>query len=85
MEEDVIKALEILRPESGRHGMPSVPTTGLATLRLDGFVSVEAEGFMEGTLTTRPYHWNAKALHVNVHACGGTGSAGGTGGTGGWP
>ena len=57
---------------STRHGVSSIPSTGLATLRLDGFVSVEAEGFMEGNLTTRPYHWEARALHVNVQAQGGT-------------
>ena len=32
--------------ESGRHGRESRPTLGLATLRLDGFVSVETSGFM---------------------------------------
>jgi hypothetical protein len=54
-----------------RHGVKSSPYTGLATLRLDGFVSVESEGFMEGTLTSRPHHWKAEALHVNVQAMGG--------------
>ena len=54
--------------ESGRHGKPSLPAIGLATLRLDGFVAVRAEGFMEGTLTTRPHHWKARALHLNVDA-----------------
>ena len=46
----------------------STPQLGLATLRLDGFVSVEAEGFMEGSLTTRPHHWKASELRVNTQA-----------------
>ena len=50
------------------------PTSrGLATgfpvclaLRLDGFVSVETVGFMARTLVTRPHHWNAAEVRVNV-------------------
>jgi hypothetical protein len=43
---------------------------GLATLRLDGFVSVEAEG--EGSLTTRPIVFFADTLVVNANAEGGS-------------
>ena len=39
---------------------------GLATLRLDGFVSVETEG--EGTLTTRPLVFLGDTLLVNANA-----------------
>ncbi|MBN64778.1 MAG: hypothetical protein CME20_25750 [Gemmatimonadetes bacterium] len=53
---------------SERHGVPSGTAFGLATMRLDGFVSVEAEGFMEGILVTRPHHWHAAEVRVNVHA-----------------
>ena len=53
---------------SERHGVPSGTAFGLATMRLDGFVSVEAEGFMEGVLVTRPHHWHAKEVRVNVHS-----------------
>ena len=54
--------------ESTRHGIPGLPNFGLATLRLDGFVSVETVGFMEGTLVTRPHHWNAAEVRVNVQS-----------------
>ena len=53
---------------SERHGKPSGTAFGLATMRLDGFVSVETEGFMEGILVTRPHHWNAAKVRVNVQA-----------------
>jgi len=43
---------------------------GLATLRLDGFVSVEAE--KEGTLTTRPLVFLGDTLVVNANAAGGS-------------
>lgn len=43
---------------------------GLATLRLDGFVSVDAAG--EGTLTTRPLVFLGDTLQVNAHATGGS-------------
>ncbi|MYB72087.1 MAG: hypothetical protein F4X75_26720 [Gemmatimonadetes bacterium] len=37
-------------------------------MRLDGFVSVETVGFMAGTLVTRPHHWNAAEVRVNVQS-----------------
>ncbi len=40
---------------------------GLATLRLDGFVSVEPEG-IEGTLTTKAFELTGSRLEVNVDA-----------------
>lgn len=57
---------------SGRAGQPGsnkagVCTTGLATLRRDGFASMDA-GDTEGTLTTRPVRFNGKHLFVNVDA-----------------
>lgn len=53
---------------SGRSGPPNGPgddTTGLATLRRDGFVSMNA-GDMGGTLTTRPVSFRGRHLFVNV-------------------
>ena len=47
---------------SGRQGRMS---TGLATLRRDGFASMDA-GEKSGTLTTRPLRFNGKYLHVNA-------------------
>lgn len=44
---------------------------GLARLRLDGFVSVEA-GEAEGMLTTRPFRFSGNELHVNADATGGS-------------
>jgi hypothetical protein len=44
---------------------------GLATLRLDGFVSVNA-GEEEGTLTTRPLVFIGDTLVVNANAAGGS-------------
>jgi len=55
---------------SASHGAECPGTIGVAALRLDGFVFVEAEGFVEGTLTTRPHHWRAESLLVNVQAAG---------------
>src|SRR5262249_40968025 len=57
---------------SGRAGQrgnnkAGVCTTGLATLRRDGFASMDA-GETEGTLTTRPVRFNGKRLFVNVDA-----------------
>ena len=57
---------------SGRAGTngsseSGVSSTGLATLRRDGFVSLEA-GDTEGTLTTRPVTFRGKFLFVNVDA-----------------
>src|SRR5687767_9214228 len=43
---------------------------GLATLRLDGFVSVEARE--AGTLTTRPLVFLGDTLVVNANAAGGS-------------
>jgi hypothetical protein len=69
---------------SGRSGvpgtnLPGVCSTGLATLRRDGFVSMDAtgaapriqrlsEGITEGTLITRPVRFNGQHLFVNVDA-----------------
>jgi len=44
-------------------------TDGLATLRLDGFVSVEAD--IEGTLATKPLIFLGETLVVNANAEGG--------------
>ena len=67
---------------SGRHGlpgtsMPDVCSTGLATLRRDGFVSMDHPGrarieritsLPPGTLITRPVRFSGKHLFVNVSA-----------------
>lgn len=46
-------------------------STGVATLRRDGFVSLCA-GIQPGTLTTRSFHWpRDRNLHLNVDAQGG--------------
>lgn len=55
---------------SGRAGVPGsfdsgVCTTGLATLRRDGFASLDA-GDEEGTLTTRPVTFTGRRLFVNA-------------------
>jgi hypothetical protein len=60
---------------SGRAGIRGSPasgvcTTGLATLRRDGFASVDA-GPDGGTLTTRPLRFRGKHLFVNLDAPGG--------------
>jgi hypothetical protein len=52
--------------ESSRHGVKSTASVGLATMRLDGFVSLETEGFMEGILVTRPHLWRASAVRLNL-------------------
>jgi hypothetical protein len=57
---------------SGRAGVKGstesgVCTTGLATLRRDGFASMDAEE-SEGTLTTRPVRFTGKHLFVNAEA-----------------
>lgn len=52
----------------GRTGEPS--STGLATLRRDGFVSMDAGDDM-GTLTTRPVTFTGKHLFVNVDCAAG--------------
>jgi len=51
---------------AGTHDANSTPTIGLATMRLDGFVSVEAEHFMPGTLVTRPQRWSCDRLTLNA-------------------
>jgi hypothetical protein len=55
---------------SGRSGVPDTNkagtlTTGLATLRRDGFASMDADE-AGGTLTTRPVRFTGKHLFVNV-------------------
>ena len=50
------------------HGQRGKATLGLATLSLDGFVSVHSEGFTEGVVVTRPHHWSACELRVNVQS-----------------
>ncbi len=49
------------KPDNG------IATTGLATLRRDGFYSMDA-GTSEGTLTTRPVTFSGSHLFVNVDA-----------------
>lgn len=70
---------------SGRQGvpgsnMPGICSTGLATLRRDGFASMERKppgrvrrigGVAEGTLTTRPVQFNGSELFVNADVGGG--------------
>jgi hypothetical protein len=59
---------------SGRTGRghtsdPGVCTTGLATLRRDGFASMSpAESSTSGTLTTRPLRFTGEHLFVNADA-----------------
>jgi hypothetical protein len=60
---------------SGRAGQPGnskagICSTGLATLRRDGFASMDA-GETEGTLTTRPVQFQGQHLFVNVDAAAG--------------
>lgn len=57
---------------SGRAGVAGsrasgVSSTGLATLRRDGFASMDADG-TEGTLTTRPVTFRGRYLFVNANA-----------------
>ena len=47
--------------------MPGNGAIGIATLRLDGWVSIDA-GAQEGTLTTKPLVLEGKTLIVNVQA-----------------
>jgi hypothetical protein len=71
---------------SGRHGlqgtqMPDVCSTGLATLRRDGFVSMDHPGTAKvqrissslppGTLITRPVRFTGRHLFVNLAAASG--------------
>lgn len=58
---------------SGRTGRPhtsdpGVCTTGLATLRRDGFASMEPADARGGTLTTRPVRFDGDYLFVNADA-----------------
>ncbi|MEA3364870.1 MAG: hypothetical protein U9Q79_04440, partial [Candidatus Hydrogenedentes bacterium] len=60
---------------SGRKGVQGSPSsgvcaTGLATLRRDGFVSMDA-GDAEGMLLTRPVRFSGKYLFVNANTKGG--------------
>ncbi|HQM50490.1 MAG TPA: hypothetical protein PLJ71_17510 [Candidatus Hydrogenedentes bacterium] len=60
---------------SGRRGVQGFPSsgvcaTGLATLRRDGFVSMDA-GEAEGILLTRPVRFSGKRLFVNAKTDGG--------------
>ncbi|MGE3317387.1 MAG: hypothetical protein AB7O26_19905 [Planctomycetaceae bacterium] len=52
------------------HKDPNKDGYGLATLRLDGFVSVEAEA--EGTFTTKPIVFIGDTLVINANAAGGS-------------
>jgi len=55
---------------SGRSAGPYVPgtdATGLATLRRDGFISMDADRG-RGSLTTRPVRFSGKHLFVNVNS-----------------
>jgi hypothetical protein len=61
---------------SGRAGVRGTPesgvcSTGLATLRRDGFASMDA-GAAGGTLTTRPVRFGGRHLFVNADPAGGT-------------
>jgi hypothetical protein len=52
------------------HGDTIKSGVGLAKLRLDGFVSVNAEN--EGTMTTKPFVFIGDALELNANATGGS-------------
>jgi len=54
------------------HGDPTPPPSGvgLATLRLDGFVSINAKD--EGTMTTKPFVFIGDTIEVNANAAGGS-------------
>ncbi len=56
-----------LNPNSQWNGMYANASTGLATLRRDGFASMKA-GVEEGTLLTRPLSFNGKHLFLNLDA-----------------
>lgn len=71
----VVKGEKLCFYVSGRAGKPGTPlpgrcTTGLATLRRDGFCSMESASDT-GTLTTRPVRFSGRALFVNAAADGG--------------
>ncbi|MCU1241448.1 MAG: hypothetical protein JWO71_2174, partial [Candidatus Acidoferrum typicum] len=50
---------------NGPHGTKVVGSTGLATLRRDGFYSMDA-GSISGVLTTRPVQFSGKYFFVNL-------------------
>jgi len=52
------------------NAQPPDKAIGLATLRLDGFVSIDAE--KEGTMTTKPFVFVGDTLEVNANAAGGS-------------
>jgi hypothetical protein len=54
-------------PVEGQGREPNKGAIGLAKIRLDGFVSMDA-GEREGTLTTRPLRFRGNALYVNAGA-----------------
>jgi hypothetical protein len=59
--------------ETGDHShMYAGGSTGLATLRRDGFASMDADGDVAGTLTTVPVAFSGKFPFVNVSAKEGT-------------
>ncbi|MBX3741436.1 MAG: exo-alpha-sialidase [Akkermansiaceae bacterium] len=55
---------------NGHRGMYTGASIGMATLRRDGFASMDATG-KSGTLTTRPVAFNGRHLFVNVSNPGG--------------
>ena len=57
--------------EAGGHPGSQTAGTGLAKLRLDGFVSLDA-GKREGTVTTRPLRFEGTELVINAQAPGGS-------------
>lgn len=54
--------------EAWNSGMYANACTGIATLRRDGFVSLDAVG-KSGAVTTRPVMFSGQHLFVNVDAC----------------
>jgi hypothetical protein len=57
-------------PVDGQGREPNKGAIGLAKLRLDGFVSMDA-GTEEGSLTTKPLRFSDAGLYVNANARGG--------------
>ena len=61
---------------SGRRGQqdgsePGICSTGLATMRRDGFASMTPRALPEGTLTTRPVRFSGRYVFVNAETMGG--------------
>ncbi len=56
---------KFVNPEYAKNGMHSNGSTGIAVLRRDGFMSMQA-GKNEGELTTRPVSFDGEYLFVNV-------------------